>query len=319
MAKKTKIHESSIRCVVVESDETSIFCGSSDRGISRTDAERCRVSWRAKEAHSAAVNCVHHNAISLCSGDDEGCVKCWDVRSSKSIVEFPTVCQDYVSAIGGNPVRPNELLLTSGDGTICILDQRTNKILAKSDDQEDELLAFSFIKEGSKVVVGTQEGALLIFSQGRWQDQSDRFPGHPDSVNAVVAIDEDTVLTGAGDGLIRLVSVQPNRLLGIVGDHDDFPIETLRTSTDRRRLGSSSHDNSIKIWDIAYFWDDAEEEDAESNSTTATARVSKKRDAPEAASLSETVTKERGKKGDGGLASGRSKKRQRQADFFAGL
>ncbi len=32
---------------------------------------------------------------------------------------------------------------------------------------------------------------------------SDRFPGHPDSVEAILKIDEDTVLTGSSDGLIR--------------------------------------------------------------------------------------------------------------------
>ena len=57
--------------------------------------------------------------------------------------------------------------------------------------------------------------------------------GHPSSVDALVAFDEDTVLTGSQDGLIRVISVLPNRMLGVVGEHGEFPVETLALSQDR--------------------------------------------------------------------------------------
>jgi hypothetical protein len=34
----------------------------------------------------------------------------------------------------------------------------------------------------------------------------------------MVKYDEDTIITGGEDGLIRVVSVLPNRILAIVGD-----------------------------------------------------------------------------------------------------
>ena len=34
----------------------------------------------------------------------------------------------------------------------------------------------------------------------------------------MLKVDESTVLTGSSDGLIRVVSLMPNRLLGVVGD-----------------------------------------------------------------------------------------------------
>ena len=57
--------------------------------------------------------------------------------------------------------------------------------------------------------------------------------GHPSSVDALVAFDEDTVLTGSQDGLIRVISILPNRMLGVVGEHGEFPVETLALSQDR--------------------------------------------------------------------------------------
>jgi hypothetical protein len=44
--------------------------------------------------------------------------------------------------------------------------------------------------------VGSQTGVLNIFTYGDWGDISDRFPGHPESVDALVKCDEDIVFTG---------------------------------------------------------------------------------------------------------------------------
>jgi hypothetical protein len=35
----------------------------------------------------------------------------------------------------------------------------------------------------------------------------------------MVGFDADTVLTGSADGLIRIVGILPNALLGVVGEH----------------------------------------------------------------------------------------------------
>ena len=116
------------------------------------------------------------------------------------------------------------------------------------------------ISRASRSNTGTQEGPILIFSSGSWRDQSDRFPGHPHSVSALAKVDENMVLTGSSDGIIRLVNVHPNRLLGAIGDHDEYPIERLVVSHDKRTLASCSHDNTVKLWDIGYFWDEDDEE-----------------------------------------------------------
>ena len=60
-----------------------------------------------------------------------------------------------------------------------------------------------------------------------------RFPGHPESVDALLKFDEDTLLTGSSDGAIRIVSVQPNKLLGLIGAHAELPVECLALSADR--------------------------------------------------------------------------------------
>ena len=53
------------------------------------------------------------------------------------------------------------------------------------------------------MVVGSQEGVIGLFTWGDWDDINDRFLGHPSSIDSIVKIDEDTLCTGAEDGIIR--------------------------------------------------------------------------------------------------------------------
>ena len=53
------------------------------------------------------------------------------------------------------------------------------------------------------MVCGSEEGVLDIFNWGEWGNISDRFPGHPMSVDSIVALSDSVVCTGASDGVIR--------------------------------------------------------------------------------------------------------------------
>lgn len=45
--------------------------------------------------------------------------------------------------------------------------------------------------------------------------------------------------------------VLPSQMLGVVGEHTDFPIERLAITPDRCWLASASHNNTVKLWDIS--------------------------------------------------------------------
>ena len=65
------------------------------------------------------------------------------------------------------------------------------------------------VQEGEKIVCGTGEGTLEFFNWGQWGNISDRYPGHPMSVDCIVALNDDVILTGSLDGGIRLVLLKP--------------------------------------------------------------------------------------------------------------
>lgn len=74
--------------------------------------------------------------------------------------------------------------------------------------------------------------------------------GHPASVDAMVKLSEDTVITGAADGIIRVVDVHPHRIRGVIGEHDGLPVENLKVTADGTLLGSCSHDKTVRFWNV---------------------------------------------------------------------
>ena len=197
-------------------------------------------------------------------GFDDGRVEVYDRRAP---ARTPTsIFADQTDFVSGLEVANSgrELLASSGDGTLALFDLRKQSLAARSeDDADDEMLCVRSMKGGKKVVCGHQSGVLSIFSWGYWNDCSDRFPGHPGSVDAMAKVDEDTLLTGSSDGLIRIVSVLPNKAIGIVGEHlADNPIERLCLEPENRRVALSvSHDNVVKLWHVGELLEDDDDED----------------------------------------------------------
>ena len=71
----------------------------------------------------------------------------------------------------------------------------------------------------------------------------------------------------------RAVHILPNRFVGTVGEHDDFPVERMRLSRDGDTLASCSHDQSIKFWDVSHLKTlhvdpGSKKKDAEADNTT---------------------------------------------------
>ncbi|RXW16911.1 hypothetical protein EST38_g8943 [Candolleomyces aberdarensis] len=100
--------------------------------------------------------------------------------------------------------------------------------IAHSEDQEDELLSIAAIK------------------------------GHPLSVDALCNIPDvpgvdatSTVLTGSSDGFVRAVQILPTKLLGVVADHGEFPVERIAVGegvgqADEMEFDSARSDRSVK-------------------------------------------------------------------------
>ncbi|XP_008786883.1 WD repeat-containing protein 55-like [Phoenix dactylifera] len=247
-------HVESCRAVRFVDSGRVILTGSPDCSILATDVETGTAIARLEDAHGDAVNrLVNLTETTITSGDDEGYIKVWDTRQHVCCNSFHAH-EDYISDIAFVP-GTMQLLGTSGDGTLSVCSLRKNKVQSQSEFSEDELLSLVIMKNGRKVICGTQTGALLLYSWGHFKDCSDRFLGHPMSVDTLLKLDEDTLISGSEDGVIRLVGILPNRIIQPLAEHSEYPIERLAFSNDRKFLGSISHDQMLKLWDLQELLD----------------------------------------------------------------
>jgi WD repeat-containing protein 55 len=283
---KPKTH--SCRTVLFSSDGKYLFSGGSSGEICALDANmisslggsETSLLWRLP-SHPDAVHCLKQLPESatcgplLCSGYENGSIRLCDIRlcdaseSKRACVLSWNEHEDYISGFD-HDVDGNTLLASSADCSLSAMDLRMaqnpsskSQACRKSDDQEDELLSVTVMKHGRKVICGSQQGVLAVWSWGTWGDVSDRFPGHPASIDALLKVDEDTVLTGASDGLIRLVQLHPDKLLGVLGEHEGYPVEKLQFNSDRSVVGSISHDAFLRLWDTKILFDDDNSEEGD--------------------------------------------------------
>ncbi|KAG6777445.1 hypothetical protein POTOM_017267 [Populus tomentosa] len=229
---------------------SAIITGSSDRSILATDLETGSPIARLENAHEDAIfSLINLTESTIATGDDQGCIKVWDTRQRSCCNSF-NAHEDYVSdmTFASDSMK---LLSTSGDGTLSVCNLRSNKIQSQSEFSEEELLSVVIMKNGRKVICGSQNGTLLLYSWGFFKDCSDRFTGlSPNSIDALLKLDEDRVITGSENGLISLLGILPNRIIQPLAEHSEYPIEHLAFSHDRKFLGSISHDQVLKMWDL---------------------------------------------------------------------
>eukprot|EP00041_Stephanoeca_diplocostata_P009132 m.139274 g.139274 ORF g.139274 m.139274 type:complete len:371 (+) comp17615_c0_seq1:222-1334(+) len=244
-------HTESCRSCIFSEDGAALYSVSADKSIQATDVRTGRAIGTLASAHSAPINVVTNvtgQGGVLATGDDNGVVKFWDLRQRTCVNEYKDH-QDFISDII-YVADKDKVIASSGDGTISIMNWKHKKT-ESSYQLEDEPLSLAVIKNGKTVVCGTQEGTLGFYKWGKWEDISDRMVGHPKSIDTLVKIDEDTVVTGSGDGLLRLVSIAPHSIKGVVGEHEGFSVERIRMSGDGSLLGSCSHDKRVKFWNTS--------------------------------------------------------------------
>lgn len=243
-------HKKSCRALQFSPKGEELHTASKDKSIHTLDLNTGSVKRKIKNAHESPIYSLLVTGENfLVTGDDDGHIKAWDLRMQKEAMDLKEN-DEFISDLAMDS-QAKTLLATSGDGTLTVVNLRRKKLELQSELFDSEFLSLAIMKRGEKVVCGCGEGELNIFNWGQWGNISDRFPGHPMSVDCMVPISEDIVCTGSCDGMIRAVNILPNRFLGVVGEHTgDFPVENLALSRDKKFLASCSHDQKVKFWNI---------------------------------------------------------------------
>jgi len=214
--------------VVFSPDGNVVYTSSSDGSIGVIS--NGKLEGKLSGAHPAPINSLMHiqdNCI-VASGDDDGLIKIWDLRVAAAstghkldgcVMQF----NEHEGTIMDMKLNDdaNMLLSAGNDGHLGVFDLRKGSLYAMSDNFEEDLTALVICKYQKKVLVSTSEGTINIFSWDWFGDCNDRIVGHPNSIDTMIKYDEDTIITGSEDGLIRAVSVLPNKIIAILSDPTD--------------------------------------------------------------------------------------------------
>lgn len=266
-------HQESCREVKFNADGSVLLSASADRSIGVLDVGTGKLLTRISDAHDFGLSAMATAGTLVATGDDDGVVKGWDLRQKmKPIWSFDKCQSDYISDLLFVPEK-HTLLSTSGDGSLAAFHTRKGTEINLSDDSgNDEPLCICLAHAGRFVATGQQDGHIKLWKWGEWAFETSTFAGHPASVDCMLAVDEETYVTGSSDGLIRLITILPNNLLGVIGHHQTFPIEALALCREQRFLASAAHDKTIRFWNISdYSSDDdaADEADKDQDSRPA--------------------------------------------------
>lgn len=152
----------------------------------------------------------------------------------------------------------HSLVVASGDMTLTINDLRKYKTLQTSmtEDCSEEPLSVEIVDNGMSIVCGSQSGKLMMYPWGNIHTCNEAIKGHPDCIDTVAKYDESTLITGCGDGSIRVVKFSPNNIAGVIGQHgSNDSIEKVAIGHDLSVLGSLGQDDMFRLWDIEFIAD----------------------------------------------------------------
>ncbi|EGG19964.1 WD40 repeat-containing protein [Cavenderia fasciculata] len=250
-----RLHHSGCREARFSTDGKYIFTASSDHSMKVVDVNTGQVLFTREEAHD--------KDFMLFTGDDEGTVKVWDMRQQNLVCEFQEHA-DFISEI--ITIDDRHIIATSGDGGVSKYNFVRRSLDDISEKSDNELLSVISMEDNQTLVCGSQDGTVYIYDINNLEHPK-KFKGHPLSVDTLLKVNETSFLSGSSDGIIRFVGLKPKKLLGVIGEHQGFPVEKMAISRDNRYLGSISHDLSLKFWNVFHLYNDEDDEQRSSSAS----------------------------------------------------
>ena len=194
------------------------------------------------------------------SGDFKGNLTLFDKRQ-KSYIKIFKEQSEEITDILYEPNKPNFLLSSSIDSTLCVYDINKLSLYALSDKLDEELNCLLSYKNGSYILCGSGEGNVLIFNWDWFGDFKDMIKGHPEGINDMDKYDDNIFLTGAEDGLIRICTMFPKAVRGILKntggnkinkDKDNIKdVNKIKISNDKKKVITCSGIDSLQMFDIS--------------------------------------------------------------------
>jgi len=259
--KKISGHSKTCRGLKYTPDGSHLMSISKDKSWKLFDAGTLQVVREIQKAHKSSLYSLAYIDEWLCAtGDEDGEIRLWDHRTPKmEPVQTYKESEDYIADLLIETEKKKILLSASAEGTLTALDVRRKKLLMQSEQFDQEFLSLALIK-GNRVVAGTSAGSFEIFNWNEFGYIVNAMCSKSKaSIDSIACLDGTIVCYGCGDGNVRASSLFPNKPLGIIGKHCDFPIVSVDLCKDRKYLASTSADQKVKFWNVEELVNKAED------------------------------------------------------------
>lgn len=202
----------------------------------------------------SAVNICTENLVA--TGDDDGKICLFDMRTKKAVMKYHEHADFISQMLFFSEV--NHIVSASGDTCLGVFDMRYNKLLDISDKRKDELLTIAFVPETCDIIGGTPSGSLPVWRYNGWARPYDTYDYHPKECECIITYNDNIVLTGACDGLVRVLQVHPvkRNLCQLGGNRRRQGISKIRISHERNMLAVSGTDNIVSFIDVEMLAND---------------------------------------------------------------
>ena len=154
--------------------------------------------------------------------------------------------------------KPNFLLTSSIDSTLCVYDINKLSLYALSDKLDEELNCMLSYKNGNHILCGSGEGNVLIFNWDWFGDFKDMIKGHPEGINDMDKFDENIFFTGSEDGFVRICTMYPKGVRGILksknkreNENAMKDVNKIKISKDKKNVITCSGMDCLRLCDIS--------------------------------------------------------------------
>lgn len=279
-------HDSRIHTALFVADATHLVTAGDDMVVRAWDLASGRVTMTLR-GHEAAVTCLAltKDGLQLASGGSDATIRVWDLASGKCI----SVLQGYKGeAMASVAFHPELGLLASGScglnvssidgvasagGYVRVWDLQDGQCQvqladAGSHDVAAAISSVCFTPDGSKLLSGGSDEAIMIWDMQAVEDQSRESLPLLERPARAVAISPCglTLVTGAIDGAVQLWSMRTftcrkmltpppsgHPIEGSVSGGGRSAVQCMCFSPDGVKLAVAHADHTVAIWDMATF------------------------------------------------------------------
>lgn len=216
-------HSAVVNHVHSYKDISKLFSASADGTICLWDGETGEVLQRF-EAQESAVNCLAITTSKdlLMTGSQNGEVAFWSIDAGKKLKTFSDHISSVITVAFIRQKKDQFMLSSSKDGTLCIREFQTAKVVISTQLHTGELNSTSIAPNATFMVCAATEGHSYIISLP-YGTVTAVLTGHSAGVNTVkVTPDSTKCVTGSDDCTIRVWSIKNSECMAVL--YVDAPV-----------------------------------------------------------------------------------------------